>query len=109
MHLAAGNNQVPALKVLLELRGDPSLVSNDGFTPLTLAQQENHHGACDCLQGWLQMSQEQHAVIMTYGWDYFEMPTWHTSIHSRFPAHLQAQVRSEERRVGKECKSRWSP
>src|SRR5207248_3436429 len=25
------------------------------------------------------------------------------------PIHLGAQVRSEERRVGKECRSRWSP
>src|SRR2546430_17116055 len=24
-------------------------------------------------------------------------------------AHLEARIRSEERRVGKECRSRWSP
>ena len=24
-------------------------------------------------------------------------------------AHIMAQARSEERRVGKECRSRWSP
>ena len=86
LHWAAYNNQVPAIKTLLELRGDPSLVTNDGLTPLAVAQQHNRHGVCDCLQSWLQMSGEQRTVIITYGWDYFEMPTWHPSIHSRFPA-----------------------
>ena len=31
-----------------------------------------------------------------------------TSIHHA-ESHLQIHVRSEERRVGKECRSRWSP
>src|ERR1035437_4537105 len=29
--------------------------------------------------------------------------------HSLFESHLQSVFRSEERRVGKECRSRWSP
>src|SRR2546429_72760 len=31
------------------------------------------------------------------------------AIHRRFPGPEQIEVRSEERRVGKECRSRWSP
>ena len=31
------------------------------------------------------------------------------NIHSRFRYQKQADIRSEERRVGKECRSRWSP
>ena len=83
------------LKALLELRGDPSLVNSNGETPLTVAQRTGrnlHHGTRDCLQGWLKMSQEQRSVIITYGWDYFELPTWQLRIHSRFPAQLRAQV-----------------
>ena len=79
-------------KALLELRGDPSVVNNYGRTPLAWAQLLNQHAACDCLQGWLQMSEERHSVIIAYGLDYFEMPTWRPSIHFRFPAHLRAQV-----------------
>ena len=52
----------------------------------------NQHAARDCLQGWLQMSQERRDVVISYGWDYFEMPTWRLRDHSEFPAHLRAQV-----------------
>ena len=90
--LAANKGQVPVIKALLELRGDPSLANSRGRTPCTVAQRSNHHGARDCLQGWLQMSKERRDVVITYGWDYFEMPTWRPDIHSRFPAHLRAQV-----------------
>ena len=92
MHWAADRGQIPAIKTLLELRGDPSPVSNHGFTPLALTQQRNQHGARDCLQGWLQMSEERRGVIIAFGWDYFEMPTWRHNIHFRYPAHLRAQV-----------------
>src|SRR5262245_64504426 len=33
----------------------------------------------------------------------------HRSPPHRLPAHLWDDLRSEERRVGKECRSRWSP
>ena len=54
----------------------------------------NNHGpgARYCLQGWLQMREEQRSVIIAYGWDYFEMPTWRLRNHAEFPAHLWAQV-----------------
>ena len=48
---------------------------------LAIAQRRNHHGARDCLQGWLQMSEERRDVIISYGWDYFELPTWQLNIH----------------------------
>ena len=32
-----------------------------------------------------------------------------TSNHSGFRTNLATKMRSEERRVGKECRSRWSP
>ena len=43
--------------------------------------------------------------------------TWNVGIHFKVPfidkmarrVVLKEQVRSEERRVGKECRSRWSP
>ena len=92
LHWAAYNGRVLVIKVLLELRGDPSLADIDDETPLAVAQRFNQHGARDCLQRWLQMSEEQRGVIIAYGWDYFEMPTWRPSIHYRFPAHLRAQV-----------------
>ena len=38
------------------------------------------------------MSEERRGVIISYGWDYFEMPTWQLNDHSEFPAHLRAQV-----------------
>ena len=94
LHHAAYNGHVTVIKTLLELRGDPSLVNNAGVTPLAIAQHElnNHHSVRDCLQGWLQMCEERRNVIITYGWDYFEMPTWRLSDHSEFPAHLRARV-----------------
>ena len=92
MHFAVTTDQVPVIKVLLELRGDPSLVNSEGDTPLAMAQQQHNHGARDCLQGWLQMSEERRGVIISYGWDYFELPTWRPSIHYRFPAHLRVQI-----------------
>ena len=87
LHYAAHHGHVPVIKALLELRGDPSLVNSGGLTPLAYAQLRNQHGARDCLQGWLQMSEERRGVIISYGWDYFELPTWRPSIHYRFPAH----------------------
>ena len=32
-----------------------------------------------------------------------------TQVYPGFPTDLQQPMRSEERRVGKECRSRWSP
>ena len=46
----------------------------------------------DTRRGWLQMSEERRDVIISYGWDYFEMPKWRLRDHSEFPAHLRAQV-----------------
>ena len=66
LHWAAGNGQVQVIKTLLELRGDPSLVNSFGNTPLAIAQHQDHHGARDCLQGWLQMSEERRGVIISY-------------------------------------------
>ena len=37
------------------------------------------------------MSEESQGVIISYGWDYFELPTWRPSIHYRFPADLRVQ------------------
>ena len=36
------------------------------------------------------------------------MPTNLLATHRKY-AHLTKEERSEERRVGKECRSRWSP
>src|SRR4029434_11313548 len=33
----------------------------------------------------------------------------HASVHTHTPTHTHTHIRSEERRVGKECRSRWSP
>src|SRR4029434_11331296 len=33
----------------------------------------------------------------------------HTRTHTQTHAHTHTHTRSEERRVGKECRSRWSP
>ena len=38
------------------------------------------------------MSEERRSVIISYGWDYFEMPTWRLRDRSEFPAHLRAHV-----------------
>src|SRR3712207_9117694 len=34
---------------------------------------------------------------------------WHHDARERKEQHLRDEARSEERRVGKECRSRWSP
>ena len=38
------------------------------------------------------MSEERRDVIISYGWDYFEMPTWRLRDHSEFPVHLRDQI-----------------
>ena len=47
------------------------------------------------------------------GWRYYSLLSlllWYYLIASiQFPCHFAGDVRSEERRVGKECRSRWSP
>ena len=34
---------------------------------------------------------------------------WHIKFPEQFGKHTDKKTRSEERRVGKECRSRWSP
>ena len=41
--------------------------------------------------------------VMTFDSEEGKKTFWHTA------SHVLAQARSEERRVGKECRSRWSP
>src|SRR2546430_17275627 len=36
-------------------------------------------------------------------------PSWMSIARRTFPSRLELKRRSEERRVGKECRSRWSP
>ena len=38
----------------------------------------------------------------------FNVGEWHVS-HDKLVSYMYALARSEERRVGKECRSRWSP
>lgn len=81
-----------ALKTLLESGGDTSVVNEVGMTPLGMAALHHNHAARDCLQSWNNMRDDQRNVIRTFGWDYFNMPTWSLHVHSEFPLQLRAQV-----------------
>ena len=43
------------------------------------------------------------------GLTYEEVMNGHSKIRNKGIANIFSQMRSEERRVGKECRSRWSP
>merc|ERR1712188_284355 len=94
LHYAAHMGNVKMIKTLLELGGNATALSLFGNTPVQLALFGRYTNPVphDCIQGWLQMSEEQRGVIIAYGWDYFEMPTWRTGIHANFPEPLRAQV-----------------
>ena len=63
------------------------------FLPISRADME--------ARGW-----EQLDFVVVGGDAYVDHPSFGTAIISRL---LEAEGRSEERRVGKECRSRWSP
>ena len=50
-------------------------------------------------------------LILSSGWEMIEMHKTLSSSANLFDPNLDTQTwyRSEERRVGKECRSRWSP
>jgi len=92
MYIAADKGSVAVLKTMLELGGDASSTNYRGDTPLAIALRQCRHEACECLQGWLQMSSEHRAAVTTYGWPYFEMPTWRPRDHHIYPSHLRSQT-----------------
>src|ERR1043166_5966853 len=55
-----------------------------------------------------QIELERHALVL-FGSAQFDSPAVFTGIERRRIEIRQLHARSEERRVGKECRSRWSP
>jgi len=87
------------------------VVNLDGLTPKTNRALERFESLVEARGGsiWLTsayrpMAYQQHLRDVWYKWMYELKDNSDPSC-----ADLRAQVRSEERRVGKECRSRWSP
>src|SRR2546430_12217130 len=49
------------------------------------------------------------AFLKTFSFGYLGPYTWLDDAHLALPSIMFLSIRSEERRVGKECRSRWSP
>src|ERR1035437_827750 len=58
---------------------------------------------------WVGYVQSQGGITVSWGWHGPFLNGWHCSVVPIVPAHFWSDDRSEERRVGKECRSRWSP
>ena len=59
--------------------------------------------------GWLMLIKPIHVIIIAFGNDMLTLPLLLKSIIKIAFSTTFAGLRSEERRVGKECRSRWSP
>ena len=64
--------------------------------------------------GWLMLINPIHVIIIAFGNDMLTLPLLLKSIikiafYDICRACVVHRIRSEERRVGKECRSRWSP
>src|SRR2546422_4058594 len=78
-------------------------ISGGEFGFLSRAEQQDLHDVIE----WIASRKWSNGKVAGIGQSYYCMSQWFMGIQN--PPHLACLARSEERRVGKECRSRWSP
>src|SRR5258708_39825756 len=92
--------------------GPGSPVTNEGVFPMHgIAWELNYRGELGFLHQ-AEVQRQTRDLRIFDGWRYFVV-SWADHIAEVFNRQISpaqfGQLRSEERRVGKECRSRWSP
>ena len=74
--------------MLLVIRAKSAAVLNHSQRALCVS----HAAVQQCLERWAAMPDEQRAVVIQFGWQYYDMDAWHQRQHGHFPAHLREQA-----------------